>query len=75
MTDTDIRRALLAQHRGGLSWVDITHRINLLSGDKRVVTMQTLRRFAIEKCPARAATLYWVERWLESRAASSEAAR
>lgn len=75
MTDSDARKKLRAKNAAGLSWADIAHRINLLAGgDRRVVTLDAIWRFAVQGRKTRPATIYWIERWLESRA-SSEAAR
>lgn len=75
MTDSEIRKALRAIHRTGVPWQEIAHRVNLLAGDRRVVTMDTIRRYVVENRAARPATLYWVERWLSKEAASAAVAR
>lgn len=67
MNDHAIRRTLRALNRGGMPWQEIAHQVNLLAGGRRVVTMDTIRRYVVEERAARPATLYWVERWLQSR--------
>jgi hypothetical protein len=71
MTDTEARRALRALNREGLVWDEIAHQINLLAGGRRVITMDTIRRFVVEERKMRSASTYWVERWLEARTAPS----
>lgn len=72
MTDIEIRRALRVLHRRGMVWQEMAHQINVLAGS-RVVTMDTIRRYVVEERAARRASTYWVERWLESRAAGDSA--
>ena len=74
MTDTEARRQLRALNRGGMAWDAIAHQITLLAGGRRVITMDTIRRFVVEERNMRDASTYWVERWLASRAASAEVA-
>lgn len=71
MTVSEARNALLALNREGMAWDEIAHRINVMVGDRRVITMDTIRRFAVERRAMRPASFYWAERWLEARASAS----
>lgn len=72
MTASDLRKTLRRLHSGGMVWTEIAHQINVFAGS-RMVTMDTIRRFAVEERDTHRTTLYWVERWLTSRGAGSSA--
>ncbi|MCC6989908.1 MAG: hypothetical protein IT181_12965 [Acidobacteria bacterium] len=70
----ETRKALRAINRGGMPWQEIAHQVNLLTNGRRVVTMDSIRRFVVEETNTRPSTLYWVERWLDSRAEEAASA-
>lgn len=74
MTDTnDTRRRLMARWHGGRSWADIAHDINVMAGD-RIVSQDTVRRFAVGDHTTRRATVYWIARYLDALEAPASSA-